>query len=472
MSLTAGLLALAAHTFVTALQERLSAESGGRPARERVFAVSVIPIEPKTMQPVIETFGEIRSLRTLELRATAAGAVVWLSENFQEGAFVEAGEALARIDDRDALGRRDAARTEVAEAEAQLRDAIRSLELLRDELANAESQAQLRANALERQRNLLERGVGTEAAVETASLSLSSADQVVVTRKQAIAREEAQIDQSTITVERRKIALAEAERRVVDTEIRAEFAGKLTEVDLVQGGLVSANETLARLVDPDALEASFRVSSAQYAQLIDESGRLRSSDVAISLDVGDVDISTQGRIIRDSPAVGEGLTGRLLFASIEQTGGFRPGDFVTVRITEAPLSGVALLPAAAIDSAANVLAVGPEDRLEVVQTRLLRRQGDDVIVAARPLAGREVVTERSPFLGAGVRIRPIRPGAAEEPPEEQFVELDAERRARLVAFVEGNQRMPAEAKERVLAQLRQDKVPLQMVNRIESRIGG
>ena len=116
--------------------------------------------------------------------------------------------------------------------------------------------------------------------------------------------------------------------------------------------------------------------------------------------------------------------------------------------------------------------MGPEDRLEVVQTRLLRRQGDDVIVAARPLAGREVVTERSPFLGAGVRIRPIRPGAAEEPPEEQFVELDAERRARLVAFVEGNQRMPAEAKERVLAQLRQDKVPLQMVNRIESRIGG
>ena len=53
-----------------------------------------------------------------------------------------------------------------------------------------------------------------------------------------------------------------------------------------------------------------------------------------------------------------------------------------------------------------------------------------------------------------------------------MVELTPERRAKLVAFIEGNQRMPTEAKERVLGQLRQDKVPAQIVERIESRIGG
>ena len=78
--------------------------------------------------------------------------------------------------------------------------------------------------------------------------------------------------------------------------------------------------------------------------------------------------------------------------------------------------------------------------------------------------------ERSPLLGAGIRIRPVRPGGAEEPEAEEFVELDPERRARLVTFVEGNKFMPAEAKARVLAQLKEEKVPARMVERIESRM--
>ncbi|MEL6210297.1 MAG: efflux transporter periplasmic adaptor subunit, partial [Pseudomonadota bacterium] len=75
---------------------------------------------------------------------------------------------------------------------------------------------------------------------------------------------------------------------------------------------------------------------------------------------------------------------------------------------------------------------------------------------------------------SGIKVRPLRPGSAEEtePPKDELVELDADRRARLVAFVEGNQRMPQDAKERVLAQLRQDRVPMQVVARIESRMGG
>jgi multidrug resistance efflux pump len=230
LSLTVGLLVLAGSTFFSALQERLAEEDRARPARERVFATSVVEVTPETVSPVIETFGEIRSRRTLEIRASAAGQIVWLSDRFEEGAEVTSGELLARIDNRDALGRRDTAQADLAETEATLREAERALELAEAELAAAQGQAQLRANALERQRDLLRRGVGTEAAVETAEIAASSADQAVVTRRQAIAREEAQIDQARITLERRKIALDEAVRRVNDTEISAQFAGKIRQV--------------------------------------------------------------------------------------------------------------------------------------------------------------------------------------------------------------------------------------------------
>ncbi|MEO0692003.1 MAG: efflux transporter periplasmic adaptor subunit, partial [Pseudomonadota bacterium] len=62
--------------------------------------------------------------------------------------------------------------------------------------------------------------------------------------------------------------------------------------------------------------------------------------------------------------------------------------------------------------------------------------------------------------------------AQSAPDEPDLVELDADRRARLVAFIEANNRMPADAKERLLGQLSQPMVPARMVARIESRMGG
>ena len=155
--------------------------------------------------------------------------------------------------------------------------------------------------------------------------------------------------------------------------------------------------------------------------------------------------------------------------------GFRPGDFVSVEIEEPALEGVTRLPATAIDAAETVLLVGDEERLEVRQVDLLRREGDDVIVRATGLIGREIVAERTPLLGAGIRIRPIRrdaDGSVAVPEEPELLSLEPDRRARLVAFIEGNQFMPAEAKARVLAQLQEEKVPAQVVERIESRMGG
>jgi len=53
-----------------------------------------------------------------------------------------------------------------------------------------------------------------------------------------------------------------------------------------------------------------------------------------------------------------------------------------------------------------------------------------------------------------------------------MLELSDERRARLVAFIEANDRMPQEAKARVLAQLAAPEVPARVVERLEQRMGG
>jgi hypothetical protein len=196
------------------------------------------------------------------------------------------------------------------------------------------------------------------------------------------------------------------------------------------------------------------------------------AEVKALLDVLGLDIEAQGRITREAPAVGEGQTGRVVFARLADAKGFRPGDFVRVTVEEPALSRAIRLPAPALSAQNSVLVLGEDDRLEEVEVTLLRRQGDDVIVRG-PLAGRDVVATRTPVLGAGIKVRPIRPQTADSEPEApEMVALDDERRARLVALVEANVRIPGDVKQRMLSRLQAPEVPVEMVQRLEERAGG
>lgn len=473
LAITLGLLVYAGDLVRDAVEARMSQERRVPQARERVFAVNVVRAESADVTPVLTAFGEVLSRRELEVRAATAGRIVELAESFEEGGHVSEGQLLVQIDPGDAELVVNRVRSDITDAQAEQAEAEAALILAQDELSAAQEQAELREKAFARAQDLQRRGVGTAASVETAELAASSARASVLTRRQAVAQAESRVSQAATALERAEIALAEAQRRLDDTRITARFTGTLSEVNAIEGRLVSNNEQLARLVDPLALEVSFRVSTAQYARLLDANGGLTKAPVKVTLDVLGTGLVTEGQLVRDSAAVGEGQTGRLLFARLDAPKGLKPGDFVTVEIEEPELRRVVRLPSSALDAANEVLALGEEDRLEAVLVTLLRRQGDDVLVRARDLAGRDVVAERTPLLGAGIKVRPLRPGAASQAPAEpEMLELSDERKARIRAFVETNERMPDEAKARILAQLEQPQVPARMVAQIEARMGG
>lgn len=468
MAVTLGLLAWAGQIVGAAVQASLADKGPGAPARERVFSANVVKVTPGRLEPELTAFGEVRSRRTLEVRPPRGGTVAYLAPGFEDGAAVTAGQVLLRLDGADATAARDLAAADIASAEAELREAERAVGLAVGDLAAVEAQAALRAQAMARQQDLQDKGVGSAAAVETAALAASGADQSVLSSRSALAQAEARVDRARTALARQHITLAEAERALRETELVAEFAGTLSGVAVVAGGIVSANERLAELINTEDLEVSFRLSTSQFARLIHADGALITAPVQVSLDVSGAEIATTGRLSRVGAAVGEGQSGRLVYAGLDAARGFRPGDFVTVTVAEPAIEGVALLPATAVDAAGRVLALGEGDRLDEVTVEVLRQQGDGVIIHAGALSGREVVAARSPLLGAGIAIKPIRAGVAAE----DLVELTKERRAELVAFVEANERMPAEAKARVLQQLSQAKVPAAVIARLEQRMGG
>jgi len=470
---TLGLLAMAGQTLRTAFEARTADSRPAVAARERVFSANVILAEVGPFAPTLTAFGEVRSRRTLELRAPRPGTVIALGDGVEDGASVVQGQLLLRLDPADATAARDLALSDMERAGLERDDAVRAVSLARDDVAAAQAQAALRAGALARQRDLEARKVGSAAAVETAALAASLADQAILSRRSALANAESRVGQANSALSRQNITLAEAERALRETQLFAGFAGVLSGFTVVPGRILGSNERLGDLIDPVALEVAFRISTAQFARLLDDNGALIPAEISVALEVSGAELVAKGQLSRAGAAVGEGQTGRLIYATLTAAPGFRPGDFVTARVAEPGMLAVIALPATAYGADGTVLALGAEDRLESLPAQLLRRQGDMVILSPRGIAGREVVRELSPLLGAGIKIKPIRPaGADTAPPPPEFVALTPERRAALIAFVEGNDRMPAEAKTRILAQLAEDQVPTRVIERLESRMGG
>jgi multidrug efflux pump subunit AcrA (membrane-fusion protein) len=434
----------------------------------------VTRLAPGEIVPVMTAFGKVEARRTLDLRTRVAGTVVWVAEGFRNGLAVAEGDVLVRLDPAPAEEALALARADRTEALASAKEAADAVALAEDDLAAAEAQLVLRRQARDRQVEIDARGVGSSLAVETAELAVSAAEQAVLSRRQALAQAKAAVDQASVAVTRADIALGEAERTLEETVIRAGLGGRVDGVTLVTGAVVGANEVLGRIIDPDALDVAVRLSTAQFALLLGADGRLQDARVSVLPGPAAGGQELAGRLDRAGAAVAEGQTGRLVYVTLDPDPVARavlqPGDFVEVRIEEAPLTDAARLSARAIGRNDTMLVLGPEDRLQEVPAEVLRRQGDDVIVRVGSLSGREVVAERSALLGEGIRIRPNRPDA--EAAAGTMVPLTSERRAELIALVEANPSLPPEMKARLLDELQADAVSAETLETLGRRAGG
>ena len=406
--LTAALILAAITVLMSSMKDKQAGTGHGGGARERIFAVNVATVQPIRTIPVIETFGEVISGRTLELRAASGGTLVRMADNFREGGVVQKDVLLFQTDPSTASANAQLSQAALDEAKVELDEANEALGLAADELRAAGHQYDLRQQVLTRQTSLRERGVGTETALETAALAASASEQAVLVKRQALANAKARINRAKITLSRSRINYDEAVRVLAKTSVTAKFDGVLSDVTGDLGALVNAGERLARLIDPNALEVAFRISNTEFNYMIQGGQSLKNAKVSVRF--GGSDEAITAMIDRVSADVGEGQTGRELYASLdpEKISAVRPGDFVSVRLEEPALDNVAILPATAASATGEVLVLGESDRLEALTVEILRKQGDAVIVAIGDLAGREIIMERAPQLGTGIKVDPRR----------------------------------------------------------------
>ena len=400
----AGVLGFGAYSYSTAKQSAGEGRSK-RVAPERVYTVRDHTLTPITATPTMRTFGEIGAWRILELRATTAGRIVDIAPDLREGVQTRAGDTLVRIDPTDLRTREADTLTVLADARSGQTEADQSLALARADLEAAIGQLKLRRAAVTRQQDLLARGIVAAAAVETEQLAASTAEQAVVSRRSAYVAAKQRVAQAATEIQRAQLNVDAARRDSADTAITAPFNGILTEVNATLGSLVSPNERLAQLIDMRSLEASFRVSDAQYARLLDATGKLAPLQAVVSLKLGDRTIEARATLDRPAATVGsEG--GRSVYARIDATEDtpMRPGDFVSISISEPPLDQVAEIPARSASETGEIFLIGDDGRLIEHTAKILRRLPETLIVSSVPF-GSKIVAERRPQLGAGIKVQ-------------------------------------------------------------------
>ena len=145
LSVTVGLLALAANTVYGALQTRLAQEAPQPPARERLVAANVVTVAPETVTPVLE---DLRGTQVAPDAGTSRGGGRERSSGspdaFEEGGGWPRARRFCGSTPRMRVGAPTGAGG-TGGGRGGLRDAERGLALARDELAAAEAQAELRA---------------------------------------------------------------------------------------------------------------------------------------------------------------------------------------------------------------------------------------------------------------------------------------------------------------------------------------
>ena len=479
--LAAALLGIASVKLKNAFSEKAEGSFKKKYGNERIYSAYVERLKPTQISPKIMAYGEAKSWRSLELRAASSGRLIFLSKNFREGGMVSAGETLFKIDPREADDLVKVADVNLLETRAELSEAQSALSLVQSDLSYSEEQLKLRLTAVKRQKSLNDSGIVTTAAVENSELLLSNAYQAVSTKKNLLAQGSARIARANISVTRAKISLEQARRQLLDSEYRAPFSGVISKVSVVPGRLLNKNEQLGVLIDTEALEVGFQVSNLEFSRMVDENGTIIPLIIRVIKDVQENSLTLPGIVQRVGAEVISGTAGRQVFASLKgnRSGMIRAGDFLMVEIEESPLKNVAIIPSVAVDTNSKLLILGENDRLEEIKVEVLRRQSDKVIISAVPF-GREYVIDRPPYLDAGLRVKPIRPGdmqisspqTGNKSKQDKMVQLSQEERSALITFVEKNDRMPKDVKETIIKQLQAPKVSLKMVNRFKSRMEG
>ncbi len=237
---------------------------------EKAWPVSVINAKPQTLRPGIAAFGRLESNRVATLRSDVIAKVV--SVNVNEGEWVEAGELLVQLDDRDLKLQLLERTADLKQSQANLTASKSQLALERQSATHFKSKLDVAQAKLQRHRDLMEkrliaRGLLDEvtAAANAANIEYQDHKRKMSDLPNQIAANEAHLAKAQALVEQAKLAL---ER----TSVIAPFAGPIIAVHTAPGDHSNLSQPLVEMADANGFEVRVQIPEVytrQFQQAIE-----------------------------------------------------------------------------------------------------------------------------------------------------------------------------------------------------------
>ncbi len=331
--------------------QRAETSASSTPADGKAAAqtptINTVRATAREVSATVQATGSFVAQDSSDVAPNEAGIIVATLVNV--GDFVQPGQVIARLDDRDAVLRLEQARAAQQQAEASVRQAQSKIGLAQGQAfdpstvpevlaakaayESALAQQKLAAADAKRYENLVNSGDVSRSAYDKAKTQVDTADaQVNATRQQYEATLNAarQNYQGVATQEASQLGtraqLALAEKVLADTQIRAPFAGYVSARPATPGEYVSTSSKIATILRVTPIKLELQVPELYAAQM------KRGLNVQASV-TGYAGRTFPGSVTAVNPAVDP--NSRTFIVEVTFPNGdvaLRPGMFATARI--------------------------------------------------------------------------------------------------------------------------------------------
>ncbi|MEX0942539.1 MAG: efflux RND transporter periplasmic adaptor subunit [Pseudomonadales bacterium] len=343
---------------------------------EVATSIRIQTIESQQVQLKVRSQGTVKPRTESEMIPEVSGKVHWISPSLVAGGFFEAGELLLKIDDKDYRSALDRASAAYARAAAEDEHA-------RFELARVE---ELASKQLASQSNL-------ESALRTRRIATAALNEAAVT-------------------------LAQSERDLMRTEIRAPYTGLVRIKKVDQGQFISRGTSVAQIYASDSVEVRIPLAVSQLAYLdlpLGHRGELPAAmqaNVILDTDYGGRHYEWQGKLVRTEAEIDARTRMVTAVVRVENiadpnTPPLPVGLFVNATIEGRLVDDIVVLPRAALRNQNQVLIVDEDNRLRFREVELLRFDRDQVMISKGLAPGERINLSPIQTVIDGMRVKPV-----------------------------------------------------------------
>jgi RND family efflux transporter MFP subunit len=343
-------------------------------------AIRTAKILKADIRLIVRSQGTVTPRAETTVTPEVSGRIRWVSPNLVPGGYFNENDILVKIDDQDANS---------------------TVERSKASLSRAKAEAEHSAFELKRLQQLVKNKLTSQSTLESALRAKRVSDAVL---------------------KESEIALKQALRDLLRTEVRAPYAGLVRSKSVDVGQFVSRGNPLAQIYASDSVEVRIPLADSQLAYLnlpLGQRGELPEalqSNVTLSTHYGGQYYEWQGKLVRTEAEIDTRT--RMVNAVvrvIEDPESTQPplpvGLFVHASIEGRIAEDVVVLPRAVLRNQSQVLVVDEDSRLRYRRVELLRFDRDEVIISSGLQNGEVVNLSPLQTVIDGMRVKPVRESA-------------------------------------------------------------